>query len=141
MYRTTLRLTSMATVAIFLSGCGTEGETPADQPPTTASTSTGSPLSSSPDPSPTPTGPVIRVNIRGSKVSPVAERINAKVNEPVTFIVTADRPGGLHVHSSPEQSPEFQAGTTTLSVTIDKPGIVEVEEHESDAIVVQLEVR
>ena len=83
----------------------------------------------------------MEVTINGDTVTPKGDRIDAKVGEPVKFIVTSDRAGGLHVHSSPEQSPEFEKGTTTIEVTVDKPGVVEVEEHESDALIVQLEVR
>lgn len=88
-----------------------------------------------------PAGPVVEVTINGENVSPKGDRIDAKVGEPVTFIVTSDRAGGLHVHSSPEQTPEFKKGTTTIAVTVDKPGLVDVEEHESDALIAQLEVR
>ena len=83
----------------------------------------------------------MKVLIKGDKVNPNGDRIDVKVGEPVTFVVTSDRAGGLHVHSNPEQSPDFEQGTTTIEVTIDKPGVVEVEEHESDALVVQLEAR
>ncbi len=52
----------------------------------------------------------------------------------------SDREGELHVHSSPEQELAYEAGTTELDVTIDKPGIVEIEDHVAEVLIVQLEV-
>lgn len=49
-------------------------------------------------------GPAVEVTISGDEVTPKGDRIDAKVGEPVTFIVQSDRAGGLHVHSSPEQT-------------------------------------
>jgi hypothetical protein len=64
-----------------------------------------------------------------------------KVGEPVTFDVTSDRAGELHVHSSPEQTPGFDIGQSSIAVTIERPGLIEVEEHESGELIAQLEVR
>jgi hypothetical protein len=44
------------------------------------------------------------------------------------------------VHSTPEQEIAFEKGTTTEKLTIDKPGIVDVEDHELEQVIVQLEV-
>lgn len=138
--RTHLVLTLAGTLAFLLTACGSD--TTED-----ASTTPSSPGSSMPAPSaPTDTasaddGEVLEVKIAGDSVSPSGERVKAEAGEPITFVVTSDRPGALHVHSSPEQSPEFTAGVTTIEVTVDRPGLVEVEEHESDQLIVQLEVR
>ena len=88
-----------------------------------------------------PAGPVVEVAIKGDRVTPAGKRVDAEVGVPVTFVVTSDRTGGLHVHSSPEQTPEFVDGTTTLQVTIERPGLIDVEEHESGELIAQLEVR
>ena len=45
------------------------------------------------------------------------------------------------MHSEPEQELEYDAGTTTLDLTIDRPGVVEVESHTLDQVIVQLEVK
>ena len=45
------------------------------------------------------------------------------------------------MHSTPEQEIDYDAGTTEHEITIDRPGVVEVESHEPDSIVLQLEVR
>ena len=45
------------------------------------------------------------------------------------------------MHSTPEQELSYEAGTTDLPLTIDQPGIVDVESHDLDLVIVQLEVR
>lgn len=132
----------------LLAACGAD-ESATPQPSTSATAAESAPAgqgssetTEAPSAQPSePAGPVVEVTIDGENVSPKGDRIDAKVGEPITFVVTSDRTGGLHVHSSPEQSPEFKVGTTTISVTVDKPGLVDVEEHESNALIVQLEVR
>ncbi len=44
------------------------------------------------------------------------------------------------MHSTPEQELEFPAGKSTQTLTIEQPGIVEVEDHDLDKVIVQLEV-
>ena len=67
--------------------------------------------------------------------------MEAKVGEEITLRVTSDAPGEIHVHSTPEQELEYAAGTTDLPLTIDAPGLVDVESHTLDMVIVQLEVR
>jgi hypothetical protein len=71
---------------------------------------------------------------------PNGDRVEAHVGEPVTLHITSDRAGELHVHSEPEQHIEYDAGETTAQVTIDRPGVVDVEDHNADVVVVQLQV-
>jgi hypothetical protein len=80
------------------------------------------------------------VTIEGDAVTPNGRRLKATVGEPVVLTVDSDRAGELHVHSTPEQELEYGKGTTTLTVTIDKPGIVDIEDHIADVVVAQLEV-
>ncbi len=74
-------------------------------------------------------------------MTPNGDRVDVKAGEPVTLNVTADAAGEIHVHSNPEQELEYDAGETTLTLTIDQPGIVEVESHDLDKVIVQLEVQ
>lgn len=86
-------------------------------------------------------GEPIKITFLGDTVKPNGERVEAKVGEKIELAVTADAPGEIHVHSTPEQSFEYAEGTETFTLTIDKPGIVDVESHELEQIIVQLEVR
>jgi hypothetical protein len=82
----------------------------------------------------------IEITFKGDTVSPNAERVEVGVDQPVDLVVTADAPGEIHVHSEPEQEFEYDEGETTIELVIDKPGVVEVESHELDVVIVQLEV-
>jgi hypothetical protein len=44
------------------------------------------------------------------------------------------------VHSTPEQHIDFEKGTSTKKLTIKQPGIVDVEDHALDKVIVQLQV-
>lgn len=83
----------------------------------------------------------IKVTFDGEEVTPNGERVDVGTGQDVVLDVTADAPGEIHVHSTPEQELEYQAGDTTLTISgLDQPGIVEVESHSLDKVIVQLEV-
>jgi len=82
----------------------------------------------------------VNIEFSGDSVTPKGERVDVKAGEPVELVVKADEPGELHVHSTPEKELEYGAGTTMLTLTIDQPGVVDVESHDLDVVVVQLEV-
>ncbi|MFN8194408.1 MAG: hypothetical protein U0R80_09010 [Nocardioidaceae bacterium] len=83
---------------------------------------------------------VIEVSVENGAVTPNGERVEVSTGQEVEFDITADAPGELHVHSSPEQSIDFDEGETSETITIDTPGTVDVELHEPALIVVQLQV-
>ena len=82
----------------------------------------------------------IDITVKDGKVTPHGDRVKAKVGQPVTLNIDADTSGEIHVHSSPEQEIEFDKGTSTKKLTIDQPGIVDVEDHALEQVIVQLEV-
>ena len=100
-------------------------------------------MSSSPaTPTSSPEETTIEVTFDGDKVTPNGDRVEVKRGQDVTLVVTADKPGEIHVHSTPEQELEYEAGTSTLTIThLDQPGIVDVESHGLEKVIVQLEVR
>jgi hypothetical protein len=83
---------------------------------------------------------VVEITFSGGSVTPNGERVEVEAGQPIELVVNADEPGELHVHSSPEQELEYPAGTTTLELTLDQPGVVDVESHDPKAVIVQLEV-
>jgi hypothetical protein len=133
MRRTLSTLATLAAVlpTLLVSGCGGDS--------TGAGGSGGSSPSSSSSTSPAQ-GTVVNVTVHGNNVTPNGDRVTAKINQPVTIHVSADRAGELHVHSTPEQELKYGVGKTTLKITVDKPGIVDIEDHIADVVVVQLEV-
>lgn len=83
----------------------------------------------------------IEVTFEGDTVTPSGERVEVDADDEVELVVKADEGGEIHVHSNPEQTLEYGAGTTTLPITVDQPGVIEVESHDLDQVIVQLEVR
>ncbi|MDI6911925.1 hypothetical protein [Nocardioides sp.] len=94
-------------------------------------------------PGETDSGPkVIEVTIEGESVTPNGERVEVAVGQDVELDVTADAPGEIHVHSTPEQELEYDVGESTLTIEgIDRPGTVDVESHNLEKVIVQLEIR
>jgi hypothetical protein len=88
----------------------------------------------------TGTNQTIHVTFKGDSVTPNGDRVKVALNRPVVFEINADKAGEIHVHSSPEQHIDYPAGTSTKKITIDKPGVVDVESHALDKTIVQLEV-
>jgi hypothetical protein len=114
-----IRLSAGIATALLLTGCGAGGS------------------ASDPDPTSGGDGQVITITIDGDEITP---NVEVPLGEPVTLDITADRAGELHVHSTPEQEVEFDEGETRAELTIDQPGVVEVEDHELGTVIVQLEV-
>ncbi len=135
----------LTSVLLLLTACGTDepetAEAPTSEP---AATEGESPQTPSPEPTQDSTADApttIEITISGHDVTPSGERVEVPVGEEIHLVVTADAPGELHVHSVPEQTLEYAAGTTTLPLTIDTPGIVEVESHDAHVVIVQLQVQ
>ena len=83
----------------------------------------------------------INVTFKGDTVTPQGKSLEIKAGKPLKLHITADEPGEIHVHSSPEQEIEYSAGTTDKTITIDQPGVVDVESHHLEKLIFQLEVR
>ncbi|MEI5672692.1 MULTISPECIES: fimbrillin family protein [Nocardioides] len=110
----------VATLALT-SACGDEEEPPAGN---------GEPVS-------------FDITFDGDTVTPRgAEETIAKGSD-IELVVEADKPGELHVHSSPEQQVEYGAGTTTIPVKLanQAPGVVDIESHDLDQVVIRLTIR
>lgn len=84
-------------------------------------------------------GDSVNLSFEGGEAPPL-ERVEVGVGEEVELVVRADEAGTLHVHTSPEQELDYGPGTTTLKLSVDQPGVVDVESHELEATVLQLEV-
>lgn len=119
-----LRQISIVVVAlVVLAGCGT-GSTPK-----VASTDTDSSGATT-----------IDITLKGGTVKPSGSAVKVQKGKPITLHIVADKAGELHVHSSPEQHVEFKAGTTDKTLTFDQPGVIDIEDHALDKLIVQLEV-
>lgn len=134
-------------VALVAAGCSEDSDSPPTaSEPSTSQTPTASEPESPQEESRSPeqeSGAATRIEITFSAdtVEPSGERVQVPAGEELELVVTAQTPGEIHVHATPEQVLSYKAGTTTLPLTIDQPGVVAVEAHELEVVIVQLEVR
>ncbi len=83
----------------------------------------------------------VEITFADGDVTPSGERVEVAVGEPVDLVITADEAGEIHVHSEPEQEFEYAEGETTVELELDRPGVVEVESHDLEKVIVSLEVK
>ena len=84
----------------------------------------------------------IEIEIEHGQVTPSGERVDVQLGQPIRLVVDSDAPDEIHVHSTPEQELEYQAGESTVTIEgIDQPGTVDVESHSLEKVIVQLEVK
>jgi plastocyanin len=84
----------------------------------------------------------IPVTIQGGEVDPSGERVSANVGQPIQLVVTSDTSDEIHVHSDPEHEFAVQPGKDQVfEFRIERPGVYDVESHELEVTIVQLEVR
>ena len=141
-----LRLCSILLATLLLTaGCGSDDPAdtaPANDTPTPSETTAtaGSTPSQQPTKAPDET-PVVDIRFAGDTVKPKGEAMKVEAGKPLTLRITADKPGELHIHSTPEQEIEYAAGTSEKTLTIEQPGVVDVESHDLDTLILKLEVR
>jgi len=84
---------------------------------------------------------VVEISVEDGQITPKGDRVEVSAGQPIDLVVTADAAGSLHMHSDPEQEFAYDVGTQTFAISIDRPGVIEVESHDPPQIIVQLEVR
>jgi hypothetical protein len=131
--RRTLAILALLLGALFLAtACGGDTSTSGSGDSTSGS---GDTTNGSPEPK------VIEVTVEGDSVTPNGDRVEVATGQDVELDLTADAPGEIHVHSTPEQEFEFEQGTSTVTIKgIERPGTVDVELHDPEKVIVQLEV-
>ena len=84
---------------------------------------------------------VVDITVKNGEITPKGDRIKAKAGQPIDLVVTSDVAGSLHLHSDPEQEIAYDVGTKTFPISIDRPGVIEVESHDPAQIVIQLQIQ
>jgi hypothetical protein len=131
----------IATLGMLVAGCGSDEQSGSEKSKADKSSSTADASAKAEPTEKKPSGTTIDITFKGATVDPNGVQKKVKAGKPITLHIVADKPGELHVHSSPEQEIEYDAGTSDKELTIDRPGIVEVESHTLEQLVVVLEVR
>ena len=134
MRRTSVLITATLLAAGTLAGCGGSSGSGGSG---SAGGSSGT-VTATPGTNGTPT---IDITVENGKITPQGAQVRVKAGAELTFHVRADAKGEIHVHSSPEHEFEYTPGTTDETITLDQPGVVDVESHTLDKLVLQLEVR
>jgi hypothetical protein len=83
---------------------------------------------------------VIEVTFADGTVDPKGDRVQVGVGQEVVFEITAEEAGELHAHTTEELELAYPAGESEQTMVVDQPGVVDVESHDLDQIVVQLQV-
>ena len=84
-------------------------------------------------------GSISAHGLGGAKDLPIPSEL--AIDQALVLTIEADEAGEIHVHSTPEQEISYEAGTSEHEIVVDRPGVVEVESHDPDVILLQLEVR
>lgn len=136
----------MATAAavLTLTGCAADSEsaeTGPEQAPTSSPAESGpaSPLpSSSEDLAARP----VRIDVAQTDgiVTPPPSRVEVPLGSTVVLRVGSDVDDQVHVHGYELEQDVAAGGTTTFEFTADQSGLFEVETHETELLLLQLQV-
>ncbi|MFF9912868.1 hypothetical protein [Streptomyces sp. NPDC013457] len=113
----------------------------AGRPVETTVALSAAPASTAPAPTAPATGRTVEITVDGSSVQPPPSRIELKKGERLTLRVTGDRADTLHVHGYDRELPLAPGTPGSLTLTLDRTGLFEVETHDSGLLLTQLVVR
>ena len=123
-------------LALSLTACGSDKKAAGTAPEAELSATPSAQVTTAPAAG----AKVIAIKLAGGTVEPSGERVEVKANQPIVLQINADAAGELHVHSSPEQHIEFPKGGSEITLKLAQPGVVDIEDHALDKLIVQLEV-
>ena len=138
---------SLLTVGVLAAGCGGSSSTSASGGPSAAAPSAAAPSAASTPSAPaSAVGQPIQANVVGTltivdgKPEGGVKRISTTANQPAVVLVTSNKATEVHVHGA-DRTIEVPADQqTSIDVSQSAPGSYEVEDHSSDALLVQLRV-
>jgi glucose/arabinose dehydrogenase len=124
----------------LLSACASAEETAASPTPQVSQSESATPSAT---PSPSPSGPTevaISVTVADGQVSPPPSRVAVPLGSPVALTVASDVADEIHVHGYELEEPVRAGGSVTIRFTADTAGLFEVETHETEKLLLQLQV-
>jgi plastocyanin len=141
MHRRTLALLTAA-LLLAASGCASGDDDPGTEPGPSDSMSRSTPASSEPTETEEAEKTVeVTVAVTDGKVKPKPHRVDVPLGSKVRLQVTSDVDDELHVHGFDIEESLEAGRTTTVEFTADQQGVFEVETHETELELLQLEVR
>lgn len=144
--RRTAATVSVLVLTLGLAACGEDEPATGAPEPTTSATAESPAATPTEEPEDTPSAEpeddriVLEAQIRDGRIEPNAQRVKVPLGEEITLVITSDTTGELHVHSRPEQYIDLEPGKTTARITIEAPGLIEVEEHDTGILIWSLQV-
>jgi len=140
MTRRVLGLLAGLVLVLAVGGCAS-GDDDSDAATTSSPSATSGGSASSGEATEAEQAVEVSVAVTDGKVEPKPHRVEVAKDSQVRLIVTSDVDDELHVHGY-EVEAELEAGRpTTVELVADQTGIFEVETHESELELLQLEVR
>jgi SHS2 domain-containing protein len=141
MHRRTLTLVAAA-LLLVATGCASGDDDPSTEPSPSDSMSRSTPASSEPNETEeTEKAVEITVSVSDGKVQPKPHRVDVPLGSQVRLQVTSDVDDELHVHGYDIEETLEAGRTTMVDFTADQQGVFEVETHETELELLQLEVR
>jgi len=83
----------------------------------------------------------IVVSVKDGKVSPKAHRVKVAEGSQVQLLVSSDVDDEVHVHGYDIEKEVAAGQSVTIDLTANQPGVFEGETHESDLLLLQLQVQ
>ena len=83
----------------------------------------------------------LEITLAGGSAEPNGERRDVAVGTTVVITVTSDRDDEVHVHGYDLEIPVKAGRTVTKKFVADQSGSFEIESHEPELLIVQLQVR
>ena len=142
MIRHTISALAVA-ATVLVAGCGGDDPattTPSSTPPTSTSAVVTTPSATTPSETGF-AGTEIVVAVKNGKVEPPTHRVKVAKGTEVRLLVTSDKADELHVHGYDIEKKLPAGNQVTLDFTADQTGVFEIETHESELQLAQLEVR
>jgi hypothetical protein len=131
--------TLSALVALPLAGCGSNSGSSGSPPPAAASSAAPN-AGTGGSASPAASNVVGSVQMKSGKPTGGVKRISIKAGQPAVLMITSDAATQVHVHGADRLVSVPANQPTSVDVSEAAPGSYEVEDHSSDALLVQLRV-
>lgn len=125
---------------LLVAGCAS-GSDEASTAPTSSPSGSSSAGIASGEPNPAKEPVTVTVSVTDGKVTPKPSRVKIPLGSTVELQVTSDVDDELHVHGFDIEKPLEAGVTTTVELQADEAGLYEVETHETELELLQLEVR
>ncbi len=134
----------MLVATLVLTGCGTDEPSAAAPPPSDAPAPSAVPTAvtpTEPEPEVEPDdAQVIAITVAGGEVSGDTGRVEVAMGTRVRLTVTADTADEIHVHGFELFEDVSPGQASQLEFVADRPGVFEVELHDSRQVLTRLQI-